>query len=115
MKLKSTIESKGSELVAEIGDWGLYKSTLTLTFSPESGKNNININNININHMRLLRAGDDDDYIDFDIANKISRLNKKLLIQLVKKNKIRARKLDGKLFISLNSLIDFLSNNIHKD
>lgn len=109
MQLKGNVIPKGSELVAEVGDWGLYKSTLTLELSPESGSQNISIS-----HMKLLTAGNDDAiYIDFEIAHKISGLNNKQLTQMTKKKKIKTKKLDNKkTVISLNSLIDYLASQI---
>lgn len=108
MQLKANVIPKGSELVAEVGDWGLYKSTLTLRLSSED-----KTKDIKVNHIKLLTAGDDDDiYIDIEIVLKVSGFDEKQLAQMIKKDKIKSRKLKDKVYVSLISLIDFLSKKL---
>jgi len=104
MSLKYNIVPKGTELVATAGQWGLFKSRITLKRAVTSGANLVNIT-----HHNLLPSGTREKYITIETAQRKSGLSYDKLVELCEGGVLVAQKSKGKWMVSLRSLNAYMS------
>jgi len=94
------------QLVAQSGEWGLYKTVFTIeeAIDEESRKY------ITIPDQALLPTQIQGKYISLDVAQRLSGLSKKQLIYLSSRKKIASKKERGELVILTESLKKYLKS-----